>query len=166
METNEVKSSGGGFHVHVYSSGNNIAQTITQTIYGNVYHGQTNEPDEMLSDKEIAKALVNIVGKGKAIDCKQKWAGAYWFLRWACNYPVKAQDFCAKINSLHLPDDLEFKCEYNNIRPLSTLSFMNEDARFLDKVRYSRDDEPVFMQMRDVVNALRAELVKTHMKRQ
>ena len=42
---------------------------------------------------------------------------------------------------------------------------MNEDARFLDKVRYSRDDEPVFMQMRDVVNALRAELVKIHIKR-
>lgn len=48
---------------------------------------------------------------------------------------------------------------------LATLSFMNEDARYLDKVRFSRDDEPVFMQMRDVVNALRAELVKIHMKR-
>ena len=162
----EVKGSEGGFHIHVYSSGNNIAQTITQTIYGNVYHGQTNEPNEMFSDKEIAKALINIVGKGRAIDSKQKWAGAYWFLRWACNFPVKALDFCTKINSLHLPEDLEFKCEYNNIRPLSTLSFMNEDARYLDKVRYSRDDEPVFMQMRDVVNALRAELVKTHMKKQ
>ena len=165
METNEVKSSGGGFHVNVYSPGNNIAQTITQTINGNVYYGQTNEPNETYDDKEIARALISIVGKGKPIDSKQKWAGAYWFLRWACNYPVKAQDFCAKINSLHLPEDLEFKCEYNNIRPLATLSFMNEDARCLDKVRYSKDDEPVFMMMRDVVNALRAELMKIHMKR-
>ena len=149
------------------SKGNvRIGQFVIEVHGDNHYHEKDIENTlNQYSDAQVCTALGNIVGKGKAIDCKQKWAGAYWFLRWACNYPVKAQDFCAKINSLHLPDDLEFKCEYNNIRPLSTLSFMNEDARFLDKVRYSRDDEPVFMQMRDVVNALRAELVKIHMKR-
>ena len=162
---NDNNNSGGGFHVHVYSSGNNIAQSITQTIYGNVYHGQTKEEPESYSDEEIVKALINIVGKGKAIDLKQKWAGAHWFLRWACNYPIKAQDFCVKIDSLNLPDDMEIKCEYRNIREISTLSFMNEDARYLECVRYSKNDEAVFLQMREVVTALRAELQKIHMRR-
>ena len=160
-----MKDTGSGFHIHVYSSGNNIAQTITQTINGNVYYGPGKERQESFSDEEVAQALINIVGKGKAIDSKQKWAGAHWFLRWACNYPVKAQDFCLKIDSLHLPEDLEFKCEYRNIREFSTLSFMNEDARNLEQVRYSKNDEAVFIQMREVVKALYAELQKTHMRR-
>ncbi len=160
-----MKDTGSGFHIHVYSSGNNIAQTLTQTINGNVYYGPGKERQESFSDEEVAQALINIVGKGKAIDSKQKWAGAHWFLRWACNYPVKAQDFCLKIDSLHLPEDLEFKCEYRNIREFSTLSFMNEDARYLDSVRYSQNDEAVFFQMKDVVNALRTELHRIHMRR-
>ena len=159
------KNAGGGFHVHVYSSGNNIAQNITQTINGNVYYGQGKEPQVSYTDEEIARALSNIVGKGKAIDSKQKWAGAHWFLRWECNYPVKAQDFCQKIDSLPLPDDLEFKCEYRNIREFSTLSFMNEDARYMENVRYSQNDEAVFLQMREVVTALRTELQKIHMRK-
>lgn len=81
--------------------------------------------------------------------------------RWECNYPPKAQDFCEKIASLPLPDDLEYKCEYNNIRALSTLSFMNEDARKLESVKYSKNDEQAFFQLRGVVVALAEELQKT-----
>ena len=112
------------------------------------------------SDEQVATALVNIVGKNKPIDSKQKWAGAQWFLRWECNYPAKALDFCNKISSLALPEDLEFQCEYNNIRALSTLSFMNEDARKLEQVKYSKNDEQLFFQMRTVVVALREELLR------
>ena len=122
---------------------------------------------------------------GRDSDCRQSLWGACLAevaerfgqrLSEGSHYEAECEGWCADgyvrlsveavaNGALPLPDDLEFKCEYNNIRPLSTLSFMNEDARFLDKVRYSRDDEPVFMQMRDVVNALRAELVKIHIKR-
>jgi hypothetical protein len=81
-------------------------------------------------------------------------------LRWECNYPAKAQEFCDKISRLALPKDLEFQCDYNNIRALSTLSFMNEDARKLEQVKYSKNDEQLFFQMRTVVVALREELLK------
>ena len=84
-----------------------------------------------------------------------------WLLRWECNFPAKAMDFCNRINALPLPADLEFKCEYNNIRMLSTLSFMNEDARDLENVKYKSDDKMAFLQMREVVIALRKELEKT-----
>lgn len=160
MENENMKNTDSGFHIHVYSSGNNIAQTITQTINGNVYYGQAPKSDVKYTDEDIAQALANIVGVGKPIDSKQKWAGAQWFLRWECNYPAKAQDFCERIARLPLPDDLEYKCDYNNIRALSTLSFMNEDPREMEKVRYSKADEQAFFQMRGVVLALRNELKK------
>ena len=141
--------------------GSVIGGSITKSgaEYYSSPHAQKAPPH--YTDEQIAQALGNIVGKNKAIDSKQKWAGAMWLLRWECNYPSRAMEFCEKIATLPLPDDLEFKCEYNNIRGISTLSFMDEDARHLDEVRYSRNDEPVFLQMRGVVIALREELSKT-----
>ena len=112
-------------------------------------------------DNQVATALMNIIGKNKPIDSKQKWAGAHWFLRWVCNYPAKPQDFCTRINQLPFEVEPEFKCEYNNIRALSTLSFMNEDPEHLESVKYSKHDEAAFFQMREVVVALRGELKKT-----
>ena len=165
MGNNEMNNTGNGFHVHVYSSGNNIAQSMTVTYNSPVYNGQGQQEEVVYTDEEIAKALININGKYKAIDSKQKWAGAHWGLRWVCNFPAKPQDFCDRVALLPLPDDLEFKCDYRNIREISTLSFMNEDARYLENVRYSKADEPVFLQMKEVVTALRTELQKIHMRR-
>lgn len=114
------------------------------------------------SDKQVAQALERITGKGKPLDTKQKWAAVYWLLRWQCNYPVKGTEFCERIAGLPFTNELEIKCEYNNIRSLSTLSFMNEDPRQIDKVRYSKNDEQVFFQMREVVRALSHELQNTY----
>ena len=110
------------------------------------------------SDDQIALALSRIVGKGKPIDNKQKWAGAMWLLRWECDYPSRAYDFCERIKTLPFPEEIEIACEYNNIRPLSTLSFMNEDPRQIENVKYSKNDENVFFQLKNVVNALQREL--------
>ena len=118
------------------------------------------QPTASYSDGQIARALSNIVGKGKAIDSKQKWAGALWLLHWACNYPVNAKLACERVNSLPFERELEYGCDYNNIRPFTTLSFMNEDPRQMDAVRYSKNDESVFLQMRQVVIALQEELQK------
>lgn len=145
--------------------GASIGQLIIENSGTITYHdnrGSGVKPEQQgYTDEQVAQALANIVGKNKAIDSKQKWAGAQWLLRWLCNYPAKAQDFCNKIATLPLPEDLEYKCEYNNIRPLSTLSFMNEDARNLDTVKYSKNDETIFFQLKGVVIALTEELQKT-----
>lgn len=146
--------------------GASIGQLIIENSGTITYHDNRGcgeqQKKEGYTDEQIAQALTNIVGKNKPIDSKLKWAGAQWLLRWECNYPPKAQDFCEKIASLPLPDDLEYKCEYNNIRALSTLSFMNEDARQLESVKYSKNDEQAFFQLRGVVVALAEELQKTH----
>ncbi len=148
-----------------FYEGASIGQHIERTETSNMWmgNGEKKKAGNTYSDTQIAHALSRIVGKGKPIDSKQKWAGAHWLLRWECGYPVKPQEFCDKIASLPLPDDLEYKCEYRNIREISTLSFMNEDPRFMDSVRYSKNDEAVFFQMKEVVIALQRELSKmTH----
>lgn len=125
------------------------------------YYGEEKKENSGYSDEQIAQALTNIVGTGRPIDSKQKWAGAMWLLRWRCNFPAKAQEFCQRINSLPFERELEYKCEYNNIRLLSTLSFMNEDARHIENVKYSKNDEQVFFQMREIALELDKELKKT-----
>lgn len=163
MKTSEKTQRHGG--IYNYFEGatiNNLVINGTMNKNGTEhFHGNTAERTNTYSDTQIAQALSRIVGKGKAIDSKQKWAGAHWLLRWECNYPVNTQDFCDKIATLQLPEDLEYKCEYRNIREISTLSFMNEDPRSLKSVKYSKNDESVFFQLKEVVIALQRELRKT-----
>ncbi len=52
------------------------------------------------------------------------------------------------------------ECCYNNIRRYLTMSFMAQDARQLECVKPSRNDEQAFAQCRMVVQALAQELGK------
>ena len=63
---------------------------------------ELNDDGDAYNDKLVAQVLEANAGKGLIIDAKWKWAGAYWLLRWACNYPVEAKEFCLKIKSLNL----------------------------------------------------------------
>ena len=149
-----------GFCIKVYSPGNFIAKEIT--INGGVHLG-SNTTTGGFSDEQIAQALAACVGKGKVIDNKQKWAGAYWYLRWACNFPVDAQKFCSRVKDLPFEKELEYQCEYRNIRELTTLSFMDQDPRKMEKVQYSKNDEKVFSQCREVALKLAEELGKAYL---
>ena len=149
-----------GFCIKVYSPGNFIAKEIT--INGGVHLG-TNTATGGFTDEQIAKALAACVGKGKVIDNKQKWAGAYWYLRWACNYPVDVQKFCEKVKSLPYDKPLEIACEYNNIRRFCICSFMDYDARDIEKVKVSSMDQDVFSWCREIALKLAEELGKTYL---
>ena len=149
----------GGFHINVNSPGNLIAQTIT--INGGVHIGTASQETGGYSDEQIVRAICAINGKDKVLNTKQKWAGVYWLLRWAANYPSNSNDFCKKMNALPGHEQWEVACEYNNIRMLTTLSFMNQDARQINEVKPSKQDEGVFTMCREVVIALAQELAKT-----
>lgn len=110
------------------------------------------------SDEQIAQAIEAICGEGKALDTKQKWAAVYWYLRWECNFPVKGSDFCERIGRLPFSRMPQPECDYNNIRRMLTMSFMNQDARQLESVKPGRSDEAAFMQLRTVVEALSRQL--------
>ena len=120
------------------------------------------EMREGYSDAQIARAIEAICEDGKALDTKQKWAGVHWLLRWECNFPARPKEFCERIATLPLREDLAYKCDYRNIREISTLSFLNEDPRQMEGVRYSKNDEAVFLQLREVVQALQRELYFHH----
>ena len=122
---------------------------------------EVNEEGDGYSDKQVAQVLEACAGKGQVIDAKWKWAGAYWLLRWACNYPVDAKDFCKKIGSLEMDIAAEYECSYESIRKICTLSFMDYDPRRMDSVRVSKNDQGMFSQCREIVLKLVDEFGKT-----
>lgn len=131
----------------------------TTTINGSGAFGSNTMTDHF-SDEQIARALLACVGKGKVIDNKQKWAGGYWFLRWVCNFPVDVKKCCERIMGLPYHKKLEIVCDYDNIRRICTCSFMEYDARVMDKVKVSNMDQEVFNWCREIVLKLDEELGK------
>ena len=122
---------------------------------------ELNEDGDAYNDKQVAQALETCVGKGRVIDAKWKWAGAYWYLRWTCNYPVDAKEFCQRIKGLELDIPADYECSYESIRKICTLSFMDCDARRMDIVRVSKNDQSMFSQCREIALKLSDELGKT-----
>ena len=137
MAMENDQNNGGGFHFHIYGSGNQCAQSITNTFNGDIYNGQSAQEKPQFTDEQIGKALTVINGQGKALNSN-----------------------CEKVNKLPHHAEWEFECNYNNIRPLTTLSFMNYDPQEMDKVKYSPNDENAYLQCREVVQALTQELKK------
>ena len=127
---------------------------------------ELNEDSDGYSDKQVAQALEACVGKGRVIDAKWKWAGVYWYLRWTCNYPVDAKEFCKKIRSLEMDIAEEYDCSYESIRKICTLSFMDYDPRRMDSVRVSKNDQGMFSQCREIVLKLVDELEKNHLPKE
>ena len=121
---------------------------------------ELNEEGDAYSDKLVAQVLEASAGKGLILDAKWKWAGAYWLLRWACNYPVDAKVFCKKISSLEMDIADDYDCSYESIRKICTLSFMDYDPRRMDSVRVSRNDQGMFSQCREIVLKLVDEFAK------
>ena len=157
--TEKLKSDD-GFTINVYSPGNLIAKTIT--IEGDVYLGG-DVATGGFSNEQIAQALKACVGKGKVIDTKWKWAGAYWYLRWTCNFPVDVQKFCERIKRLELDIPSGCECTYESIRKICSLSFMDYDTHHMDSVKVSRNDQTVFSQCREIALKLAEELGKSYL---
>ena len=122
---------------------------------------ELNDESDSFTDKQVTEALEACVGKGLVVDAKWKWAGIYWYLRWTCNYPVDAKEFCRKISNLDLDIEEDYECSYESIRKICTLSFMEEDARRMDAVRASKNDQSMFSQCREIALKLAQELSRT-----
>ena len=150
----DIKNYFQGANINNLVINGNMTKSGTETYQNR----STEEAPVSYSDEQIAGALEAICGEGKAIDAKWKWAGAQWMLHFLAGYPAKAQEFCDRIAALPFKAPLAFSCDYNNIRNYSTLSFMQDDPRQIDRVRYSRTDKQVFLQLRDVAQALQRQL--------
>ena len=148
-----------GFCINVYSPGNFIAKEIN---IGTLNMGAQTE-NNGYGDEQVAQARTACVGDDKVINNMRKWAGAYWCLRWKCNYPVDIKEFCTKIDGLKLdlPDHL--KCEYNNIRKFCKLSFMDCDPFGKAEVKVSSMDRDVYSWCREVAMKIAEELGKIYL---
>lgn len=122
---------------------------------------ELNDEGDTYNDEQVTEALEACVGKGRVVDTKWKWAAVHWYLRWVCNYPVDAKEFCARIQKLELDIPVDYECCYENIRKYSTLTFMNNDPRWMDGIRVSKNDQTTFSQCREIVIKLGEELEKT-----
>ena len=162
MDNNNDQQAG-SFVVHVYSPGNQIIQTQNNNYYGPVYQGKGETENNSFTDEQIIKALLACVGEGKVINIKQKWAGAYWCLRWKCNYPVDIKEFCTKIEKLKLGLSKDLECDYNNIRRFCKLSFMEYDPFAQAEVKVSTMDKEVYSWCREVALKLAEELGKAYL---
>ena len=162
MDNNNDQQAG-GFVVHVYSPGNQIIQTQNNNYYGPVYQGKGETENNSFTDDQISKALLACVGEGRVINIKQKWAGAYWCLRWKCNYPVDIKEFCTKIEKLKLGLSKDLECDYNNIRRFCKLSFMEYDPFAQAEVKVSTMDKEVYSWCREVALKLAEELGKAYL---
>ena len=84
-----------GFCINVYSPGNFIAKEIH---IGTLNMGAQTE-NNGYGDEQVAQALMACVGDDKVINNMRKWAGAYWCLRWKCNYPVTSRNSVPRLTA-------------------------------------------------------------------
>ena len=148
------------FKIIVNSPGNFIAKEIHISGDVNISSDSKSAKQNGYTDEQIARAIEAICGESKPLHEKRMWAAVYWCLRWYCNFPVKGTDFCERIAKLPFTKVLEPACDYNNIRRLILLSFMNMDCHDLNSVKPSKSDELFFAECRVVLLALLEELGK------
>ena len=154
------ESNNDGFSIVVNCPGNFIAKEINFNGTVNINGENANKG---FSDEEIKQALESVVGQDKVINRQWKWAGAYWYLRWACNYPVDIREFCEKIENMNLNIDAKYKCDYNNIRRFCTLSFIDYNPLKMDNVKFSKNDASAFADCRAIELKLAEEIGKTYL---
>ena len=138
---------------------NFISGSVTKNGGEHYYNSEKKKDSSEVSDEKIAQAIMAINGDKKPLNSKRKWAAVYWCLRWYCNFPNNVKDFCERVKELPL-GELEYECDYDNIRRDCTSTFMEQDARFLDKVKVSKNDNAFYMQCREVVLELAKEMGK------
>lgn len=158
---NEGKKSTGGFHVHVYSPGNHIAETMNLTYNGPVYFGKDYQEKPQVSDEQFAKALMAINGKGRAIDSQRAWLGACLLLGYKYGFPLNLNDCCKQIDLLPLnQSELEFPCKYESIRMYGCWKFVSEPYDNWPTYQPKEDEKSLFQKCYAVAQALDKEIKK------
>ena len=111
----ENNGNGGGFHIHVYSSGNQVAQNITNEIYGDCFVGQnpsasSQEKHDVDSDimqqcepnkvatKEMMSQAAKITLEGGYWKSQRSWSVTYIvYMVWG--YKGTVNDFLVEANN-------------------------------------------------------------------
>ena len=167
MKNKSTKNETGAIQIHVYSTGNNIAQTINQTYNGNVYYGQNAAETQEVTDEQMADAISSICGEGMPLDDKQKWMGVCCMVRGRYGYPYDLEACCEKLANLPYKKPLYKECDWGNVRKLTFYAFCrepydkwseycpkNSERKYFDNCFYvarSLEDAIKIIQKKDVI---------------
>ncbi len=154
MKNKSTKNETGGFHVHVYSTGNNIAQTINQTFNGNVYYGQNTDEKQEVTDEQLADAISSICGKGKPLDEYQKWLGVCCYVSAHCDYPIDIDACCQRLAVLPYKEPLEYMPQYKSIRVYATYNFVKVGYDSWKTFKANDQERNLFVKCYDTALAL------------
>lgn len=138
-----------------------IGQIIMEVKGNNTYYEQSRTVEEKkeVTDEQLAKALIAINGKDKAVNSQAAWLGACCFLAWNHGYPRNLGDCCKKIGELPLIKGcLEYECKYESIRKFGSWKFVSMDAREWPQYMPREDEKPMFEKCLTVYQALEKEI--------
>jgi hypothetical protein len=154
MKNKSTKNKTGGFNINVYSSGNNIAQTINQTFNGNVYYGQNTDEKQEVTDEQVADAISSICGKGKPLDEYQKWLGVCCYVSAHCDYPIDIDACCQRLAVLPYKEPLEYMPQYKSIRVYATYNFVKVGYDSWKTFKANDQERNLFVKCYDTALAL------------
>lgn len=125
----ENDNNGGGFHINVYSDGNNIAHTIYQNYYGSVYNGKASqEQSSQYTDVQIAQAIIAVSGSDKPLSLKRHFVGIICALQ-SMGWPRKFATCCTRINNLPGCEGYPVSCDSNAIKSTQLMPFASVDYK-------------------------------------
>ncbi len=126
------------------------------TENGNSYNTEKQEHKGVrrYSDEQIARALLSINGKDKALNNYQVWLGACCLLKGKYGFPKSLDACCDKIISLPYGCSLDIACKYESIRKFSYLNFVNEDVATWDSYQPKDEEKKLFYGCHQVATEL------------
>ena len=154
MKNKRTKNETGAIQIHVYSTGNNIAQTINQTFNGNVYYGQNTAETQEVTDEQLADAISSICGKGKPLDEYQKWLGVCCYVSAHCDYPIDIDACCQRLAVLPYKEPLEYMPQYKSIRVYATYNFVKVGYDSWKTFKANDQERNLFVKCYDTALAL------------
>ena len=154
MKNKSTKNKTAGFNINVYSTGNNIAQTINQTFNGNVYYGQNTDEKQEVTDEQLADAISSICGKGKPLDEYQKWLGVCCYVSAHCDYPIDIDACCQRLAVLPYKEPLEYMPQYKSIRVYATYNFVKVGYDSWKTFKANDQERNLFVKCYDTALAL------------
>ncbi len=142
----------GGATIHKLVINGNITEN------GNTYNTEKHEQKEVrqkFSDEQIARALLSINGKDKALNNYQVWLGACCLLKGKYGFPKSLDACCDKIMSLPYNGcSLAIECKYDSIRKFGYLKFVNEDVDTWDSYQPKDEEKKLFYGCHQVATEL------------
>lgn len=141
------------YNYHAPHLENHGPVTYQAPVYAN--GNEKREVKTKASSEDIAKALMDLNGKGKPIDSQTAWLGACCNLAWRHGFPRNLGDCCKAID--HLPlnvAELEYECKYESIRRFGCWNFVKVDVRMWPTYMPRDDEKQMFEKCLAVSQAL------------